>query len=150
MVATCAATVDALHTLGVTRLCLIDPPWFDSGLNDLGRTYYQDAGFDVLFSAPCALPSGQTLIQPGDLHDWVADHVPVDAEAVVIGGNGFRAVGAIESLEITLGRPVLSANQVLLWSALRAAHTDTSQITGYGQLFTLDTPPSVHPAVESQ
>ncbi|MFI9103621.1 maleate cis-trans isomerase [Streptomyces fildesensis] len=138
VVATCAAAVDALHTLGATRICLIDPPWFDTELDDLGRAYYQDAGFDVVFSAPCALPSGQKLIRPGDLHDWAAEHVPESAEAVVIGGNGFRAVGAIESLETTLGRPVLTANQVLLWAALRAAHTDTTQITGYGRLFTLD------------
>ena len=138
VVATCAATVDALHTLGVARLCLIDPPWFDVGLNDLGRAYYTDAGFDVPFAAPCGLASGQTLIQPGDLHDWVADHVPDDAEAVVLGGNGFRAVGVIEELEATLCRPVLTANQALLWSALRAAGLSTTEINGYGKLFTLD------------
>jgi maleate isomerase len=31
---------------------------------------------------------------------------------VFIGGNGFRAIGAIASLEEDLGCPVLSANQV--------------------------------------
>jgi maleate isomerase len=138
VVATCSATVDALHALGVARLCLIDPPWFDVGLNDLGRAYYTDAGFDVALAAPCGLASGQALIQPGDLHDWVADHAPDDAEAVVLGGNGFRAVGVIEKLEATLGRPVLTANQALLWSALRATGLSTTAITRYGKLFTLD------------
>jgi maleate isomerase len=142
VVATCAATVDALHALGVASLCLIDPPWFDVGLNDLGRTYYRDAGFDVPLAASCGLASGQTLIEPGDLHDWVAAHVPDDAEAVVIGGNGFRAVGVIDQLEATLRRPVLTANQVLLWSALHAADTSTTEITGYGRLFTLDITPA--------
>ncbi|MFG2979779.1 maleate cis-trans isomerase [Streptomyces sp. NPDC048258] len=135
VVATCAATVEALRVLGVTRLCLVDPPWFDAELNGLGRAYYLAAGFDVPYAAPCGLPSGQGLIRPDALHDWVAPRVPDAAEAVVVGGNGFRAVGAVEALEATLGRPVLTANQVLLWAALRAAAAPTDGITGYGRLF---------------
>lgn len=141
VVATCAAVVEALRLLGVSRMGLVDPPWFDTGLNALGRAYYEAAGFDVRFSSPCSLPSGQALIQPGDLYDWVTGHVPGSAEAVVIGGNGFRAVGTIERLEATLGRPVLTANQVLLWAALRAAGTGTAGIIGYGRLFDLPAPP---------
>ncbi|OAR23623.1 maleate cis-trans isomerase [Streptomyces sp. ERV7] len=140
VVATCASTVEALRLLGATRLSLVDPPWFDTELNGLGRAYYEAAGFEVCFSAPCGLPSGQALIRPGELHDWVAAHVPEEAEAVVVGGNGFRAVGMVENLELTLGRPVLTANQVLLWAALRAADSGTAAITGYGRLFALDTP----------
>lgn len=135
VVTTCAAAVEALRALGAGRIALVDPPWFDETLNDLGRGYYEDAGFEVPYAAPCGLPSGQTLIGPRALHDWVAAHVPDTAEAVVIGGNGFRAVGAIAALEATLGRPVLTANQVLLWAALRAAGAATTGITGYGRLF---------------
>jgi maleate isomerase len=46
-----------------------------------------------------------------------------------------RAVGAIAALESELGRPVLTANQVLLWAALRAAGADSATVEGYGQLF---------------
>jgi maleate isomerase len=53
---------------------------------------------------------------------------------VFVGGNGFRAVGTIDALESTLGRPVLTANQVLLWAALRATRAPTA-IDGYGRLF---------------
>ncbi|MFG2879505.1 maleate cis-trans isomerase [Streptomyces sp. NPDC048337] len=135
VVATCAATVEALRALGVARLALVDPPWFDETLTDLGRGYYEESGFEVPYAAPCELPSGQTLIRPDALHDWVAAHTPDAAGAVVVGGNGFRAVGAIEALETTLGRPVLTANQTLLWAALRAAGAPTHAITGYGRLF---------------
>ncbi|MCX4782939.1 maleate cis-trans isomerase family protein [Streptomyces sp. NBC_01264] len=135
VVATCAATAEALRALDVGRLALVDPPWFDETLSDLGRGYYEDAGFEVPYAAPCGLPSGQTLIGPRALHDWVSAQVPDTAEAVVIGGNGFRAVGAIAALEATLGRPVLTANQTLLWAALRAAATPTTPITDYGRLF---------------
>jgi maleate isomerase len=65
--------------------------------------------------------------------------VPVEADAVFIGGNGLRAVGTIEALEEDLGIPVLTANQVLLWHLLRLAGTRTP-VTGYGRLFDRDLP----------
>ncbi|MCX4547001.1 maleate cis-trans isomerase [Streptomyces sp. NBC_01565] len=135
VVATCSATTQALRTLEAGRIALVDPPWFSAELNHLGRAYYEAAGFGVVYAAPCSLPSGQQLIRPAELHDWVVGRVPADADAVVVGGNGFRAVGAVESIERTLRRPVLTANQVLLWAALRAAGTPAVGIEGYGQLF---------------
>ncbi|MCT9092500.1 maleate cis-trans isomerase [Streptomyces sp. ASQP_92] len=141
VVATCAAMVEALRVIGASRPALVDPPWFDTELNELGRRYYQDAGFEVPFSAPCSLPSGQTLVRPADLYEWVSAHVPERADAVVLGGNGLRAVGVIERLELRLERPVLTPNQVLLWAMLRAAGTFTDDITGYGRLFSLPEPP---------
>ncbi|MFE1560163.1 maleate cis-trans isomerase [Streptomyces sp. NPDC058734] len=135
VVATCAAAVGALRALGVERFALVDPPWFDATLSDLGRGYYEEAGFEVPYAAPCGLPSGQALIRPDALYGWVLEQVPDAAQAVVVGGNGFRAVGVIEALEAELERPVLTANQVLLWAALRAAGEPVDGVTGYGRLF---------------
>jgi maleate isomerase len=45
-------------------------------------------------------------------------------------------VGVIEALEADLDRPVLSANQVLLWAALVTAGADPAMIDGYGRVFT--------------
>jgi maleate isomerase len=130
-----AAAVTALHGFGVQRVALVDPPWFDAKLNGLGRDYFQAARFDVIFAAPAELTSDQRRITPGDLFKWVRKNVPTTAEAVIIGGNGFRAVGAIDALEAELGRPVLTANQVLLWAALRATGADPATVKGYGRLF---------------
>ena len=130
-----AATVAALRETGAQRIALVSPPWFDAELDELGRRYYQSADFEVVRSGPCDLPSDQSRITPSDLYDQVCRHTPDDADAVVIGGNGFRAVGAIAALEQTLKRPVLTANQALLWAALRAAGADTSAVAGYGRIF---------------
>ena len=135
VVAACGAAVEGLRVLGARRIALVDPPWFDTELNELGRRYYESAGFEVVYSVPCGLPSDQAKITPSDLHAWVSEHVPTDAEAIVIGGNGFRAVGAIAALEEDLGRPVVTANQALLWAALRAAHADPGSVIDYGRLF---------------
>ena len=87
--------MEGLRVLGARRIALIDPPWFDTELNGLGARYYESAGFEVVYSSPCGLPSDQTKITPAELHAWVSEHVSTtDAEAIVFGGNGFRAVGA--------------------------------------------------------
>ncbi len=49
--------------------------------------------------------------------------------------------GAIQALEEDLGRPVLTANQVTFWQALRLSGV-RAPIPGYGQLFALEPPAS--------
>src|ERR687883_263032 len=127
VVAACGAAVEGLRVLGARRMALIDPPWFDTKLNGLGRRYYESAGFEVVYSSPCSLESDQKKITPSDLHAWVSEQVSTtDAEAIVFGGNGFRTVGAIGALEEDLGRAVVTPNQALLWAALRMTEADPS------------------------
>ncbi len=135
VVATCAAAVQALRALGTSRIAAVDPPWFDAELGRLGQRYYESVGFEVVRSGPCGLPSDQARITPADLHRWVTENAPAEADAIVIGGNGFRAVGAIAALEEGLQRPVVTANQALLWGSLRAAGADPRAVGGYGALF---------------
>lgn len=134
VVATCSAAVAALRTLGVERVVLLDPPWFDGELNALGAAYFAAQDFDVVHHAPCDLPSDQHRIEPSALFSYAHDHVPANADGIFIGGNGMRAVGVIDALEQALGRPVLTANQVLLWGLLAAAGA-RSTVVGYGRLF---------------
>src|SRR5688572_27198816 len=74
-----AAAVTALGGFGVERVALVDPPWFDSELNGLGRDYFRTAGFDVVFAEPAGLPSDQRSISPQGLFDWVRENVPATA-----------------------------------------------------------------------
>jgi maleate isomerase len=132
--ATCASAVLALRTLDIARLALVHPPWFDDALNDLGAAYFQSQGVHVVSSASADLSGDPGQIEAADVCEWTSRHVADDAEAVFIGGNGFRAAGAIEPLETAIQRPVITANQVLLWGLLARADA-AFDITGYGQLF---------------
>jgi maleate isomerase len=134
VVATCASAVAGLRALDARRIALIDPPWFDAELDQLGAEYFKSQDFDVVFHAPCGLPSNQRSINPTELYDWIIRHTPEEADAVFIGGNGFRSVGVIAALEEDLGRPVLTANQALLWGTLRAARSHPMP-RRYGALF---------------
>ena len=102
---------------------------------------FQSKGFKVVYNGPAGLPSDQQAIQPDQLYDWVRSHVPKSAEAVFIGGNGFRAISVIKALEETLDRPVLSANQVAFWCALRLSGT-RAPVANYGRIFEFDLPSS--------
>ena len=137
VVSTCAAAVLALRSVRAQRLALVNPPWFDAELDALGATFFTAQGFDVVSHGRCGLPSKQRSINPPELYDWVREHTPDSAEAVFIGGNGCRAVGVIEALEQDLQRPVLTANQVLLWRCLRVADVHLKP-HGYGRLFDSD------------
>jgi maleate isomerase len=134
VVATCASAVLALGVLDVERIALVDPPWFDAELNELGAAYFRSQGFDIVSSASAGLSQDPRQIDADSVFEWTSRHVPDDVEAVFIGGNGFRAAGAIAPLERTLGRPVLTSNQTLLWNLLAHAGA-TFRIRGYGQLF---------------
>ena len=134
VLATCASAVLALLVLNVERIALVDPPWFDGELNELGSAYFQSVGFDVVSSSSAGLSLDPRQIETAAVIKWTSQHVSENAEAVFIGGNGFRVVGAIAALEAAIGRPVLSSNQVLLWNLLARAGA-TFEVSGYGRLF---------------
>jgi maleate isomerase len=129
-------------------VALIHPPWFSAELNALGREYFGQQGFEVVHAAPYEAeaaggprPVHERVLDPGALYEWARSHVPPSAEAVYIGGNGFRAVGAIDTLEQDLGRPVLTANQAAFWHALRLSGA-RAPVVGYGQIFGRELPAS--------
>jgi maleate isomerase len=128
------AALLALRAQRVRRLALIDPPWFSAELNRMGAEYFRSQGIDVVYAAPAGLTNSQHDQHPGQLYEWVRAKVPAAAEAVLVGGNGFRAVGVIEALEEDLGRPVFTANQVTFWNALRYAGV-RAPVVHYGRIF---------------
>lgn len=131
---TCSAAERALRLLGVRRISVVHPSWWSDQSNEEGRAYWRAAGFEVL---QCIrMPGSRSLaeVAAADVFDFVTAHTPSAAEAVLLGGNGLRAVGAIRALEARLGKPVLSANQVLLWEALRAIG-QAERVTNYGSIF---------------
>jgi maleate isomerase len=134
VVGTCASAVRALRLLNVRRIALMHPPWFDEELNQLGASYFGSQGFEVVSSASAELAPDPDQIEPAAVVEWGSRHIPGDADAVFIGGNGFRAAAAIDALERRTGRPVLESNQLLLWEILAQTGSNLS-VRGFGRLF---------------
>lgn len=130
----CQAAVEACQILGVRRIALIHPPWFPDAVNQAGTAYFRGHGFEVTSATQVHPVREFTEVYPAEVYEWTRTHVSPNAEAVFVGGNGLRAIGIISALEQDLGRPVLTANQVAFWYALRQAHIGAT-VSGYGQIF---------------
>ena len=129
-----SALVIALRSLHAERIALIHPPWYSDDLDALGAAYFQNQGIDVLSHGQVKLRVDYGDMTPDQIYEWVISHTPDNADVAVIGGGGFRAIGAIATIETTLGLPVLSANQAAFWLALRLSGIDDT-LSGYGQIF---------------
>lgn len=124
----------ALRAVNARRVAIIHPPWFSEETNDRGGTYFRGQGFAVVSCARLLPLRDFQEVPPAEVHRWAATTVPNEAEAVLIAGNGLRAVGVINALEDTLSRPVLTANQVTFWRALERLE-GRPQVTQFGRLF---------------
>jgi maleate isomerase len=113
-----ASVVDVLRRSDVRRLSLVHPPWFGHDRNAWGAAYFRDQGFTVVQAELAGVAEDPELVEPDDIVDWVSSHIHGDAEAVFLGGNGFRAARAVPELEKRLGCLVVESNQVLLGSVL--------------------------------
>ncbi len=132
-----AALADALEALDVHRLAVVHPPWYSEELNDMGKAYFSARGFQIASCARITPARKFTEVAAEEVHDWIVANTPSQAEAVVVAGNGLRAVGAIDALEASLERPVITANQAMLWKGLRLAGAP-AHLEQYGRLLKLE------------
>jgi maleate isomerase len=134
------AATAAFRALEAERIALVHGPFFTDDFDQKGAAYFQERRFEVVHVShllpPVEVPHPNTgsVASPAEIYEWVRSHVPSSAHAVFIGGNAVRAIGVIAALEEDLRRPVLTANQVSLWYALRTAGSEVV-IDDYGQLF---------------
>ncbi|MFG1907609.1 hypothetical protein [Kribbella sp. NPDC048928] len=134
---TSLSAVAALRLRQVRSVSLVHPPWFGQSLNDLGAEYFRSQGFEVVEARLADLPDDPDKIEPAMVVEYVAQHLSPRADAVFLGGNGFRAARAVHALETRTRRLVLEANQVLLWSVLRSAGAPTA-LAAFGTLLAVD------------
>ena len=128
------AAVAALRMLKANRISIMHPPWFSAETNANGERYYRRHGFQVVRCERMTPARTFTEVQPDEVFERARALMSSDAEALVVAGNGLRAVGVIAALETELEQPVVTANQVLLWAALRHLG-GANAVTRYGRIF---------------
>lgn len=135
VVTTGQALLAAVAHFDATNVLLVDPPWFPAELTELGKNWLERNGVGVARAEAAGLPSGQGNIAPDALHSWLCSATQ-GIDLVLIGGNGFRAVGVVRAVEQDTGVPVVTANTALLWHTLNTVGWPTAQLARYGQIFT--------------
>lgn len=136
----CQSVLLALQTLGMNKLTMINPPWFPEELTNRGANYFRVSGVDVVCAESArGLASDPLSVTPKKMFEWVRSRVPDSAECVFLGGGGLRAISVIAALEEEIAKPVITANQIAFWHAIRLAGFKES-LDGYGAIFDCQLP----------
>jgi maleate isomerase len=118
-VTTSGALLEALAALGVRRLAIATP--YDEEVTDRLRDYLVEADADVVSRAHLGLDAGIWTVLYDVTARLIREADSPDAEAVFVSCTNLPTYDLIAPLERDLGKPVLTANQVTMWSALRLA-----------------------------
>lgn len=127
------ALIQALTALQVKRL-VIAAPWSEA-TNVTSAAFIEASGFSVL--AHRALGHVSNL-EIGLLGEQTAYDLGValdrpEAQAVMLACGNWLTMGIVDRLESTIGKPVLTTNQVSLWAVLRLAGYH-APVFGWGRL----------------
>jgi maleate isomerase len=117
-VTTSGALLDALAALGVGTVAIATP--YDAEITRRLATYLAEAGHRVVGSAYLGLDADIARVDARTVRRLAVAADNRDADAVFVSCTNLRTFDLIADLEQELGKPVLSANQVSLWAALRS------------------------------
>ncbi|WP_222854301.1 hypothetical protein [Fodinicola acaciae] len=141
-VTTSSALIDALQTLGIRRLAVLTP-YVDS-LTERLVDFLRGYGVRTTKSVSLGMLADIWTLPYQDIVRHVRALDTPEAEAIFVSCTNVATYDIIAPLERELGKPVLSANQVTMWAALRAAGLPAPRC---GQLlFQPDVPSAAAPA----
>ncbi|BDU07601.1 Asp/Glu/hydantoin racemase [Nocardia cyriacigeorgica] len=115
-VTTSGALVEAIGHLGISRISVITP--YDEILTGKLHEFLGEAGCAVVRSDHLGLGGGIWKVNYRTIAERIfgADHP--DAEAIFVSCTNLPTYDIIEPLEMALGKPVLTANQLTMWACL--------------------------------
>ncbi|MFJ4922116.1 decarboxylase [Streptomyces sp. NPDC088725] len=114
---TSGALVEALEALGIGRLALVTP--YTESVTQSLEEYLGESGVSVTGRAFLGLTRDIWKVPYRSVMDMARQAVAGAADALFISCTNLATYDAIPQLEAELQMPVLSANQVTMWSALR-------------------------------
>jgi maleate isomerase len=119
-VTTSGALVDALNSLGVRRLAVGTP--YTPELGERLPPFLAEFGFEVVNLVNMGLEEGIGSVLDDQVVALADAAMDPRAEAVFLSCTNLPTLHLLAGLADRLGVPVLSANQVTMWAALRAAN----------------------------
>ncbi|MBM4409591.1 MAG: Asp/Glu racemase [Chloroflexi bacterium] len=120
-VTTTGAFLDALRVLGARRVGLATP--YPPRIAAAFTAFMREAGFDVAAQADRNMVDFERVVaSTADEMAALVDRVAApDVDVVFLAGTNTPAMELLPALAARAQRPVLSANQVTIWSSLRVA-----------------------------
>ncbi len=129
------ALVQALKTLGISRIGLASP--YVAQINNQAIAFLADCGIETVSRADIggALSNhGQGELIPDAVFALGQRADSAEAQAIVLSCTDMRSIECLERLETATGKPVVSSNQAMLFAALKALDIDSGAVN-CGRLF---------------
>jgi maleate isomerase len=126
-VTTSGGLLTALRFLGIRRVALGTP--YVAELGALLADFVAEAGFEPVSLANLDLEGGIADLALDEVERLAAAAHTPHAEALFLSCTNLPTAGVLAGLEARYGMPVLSANQVTMWAALRATGRETPLTT---------------------
>lgn len=128
------AFAHAVQALGARRVAIAAT--YPTDVAECFHDFLGDAGAEVVST------QGSGIITAAEVGTWGREEVlrlalagdHPDAEAVLLPDTALHTAAWLDDLEETVGKPVLTANQVTVWEGLRLIGADTRR-GGLGTLF---------------
>jgi maleate isomerase len=133
---TSTGVLEALAALNVKKVAVATP--YAAVVNEAEKAFLDGSGFQVTSIIGPLLSDSKLVpqIPPGEMYRLAREADTRDADAVFISCTGLHVLGIIDMLEKDLCKPVITSNQVSLWSALKRVSIH-EKIEGLGKLFIL-------------
>lgn len=127
------AMVDGLKAIGAKRVAVLSP--HPPEIAEKLKGYLEESGFEIpsLLALGLDIPAINNT-SPGDIYRHVRSMDLSNVDAIFIAATNFRAIDVIEAIEADIGLPVVSSNQVVMWTALRKLGI-ADKPAGYGRLW---------------
>ena len=116
-ITTSGALLSALDHLGISRVSIATP--YVENVTERLADFLAEAGVTVVGSAHLGLLDRIWRVPYRDVSELISVADTSKAEAIFVSCTNLSTFDVIASLEEHLGKPVLTANQVTLWAALR-------------------------------
>ena len=130
------AITEALKLFQLKKLVLISP--YVAATNQHEIRFLSEAGFDVIHDLGLGLRGGAQYINvtPQRWKEIALENIRPEADGYLLSCTNTTMIEAIEELEQSLKKPVVTSNQAVLWASLRKLGVN-ARPNGLGQLFNL-------------
>ena len=127
------ACVEALRTLGASRISLISP--YHPGGDEHVQSFFGDSGFEIIkhLGLECSSAVANANVSHRELLHTALEADTSDVDVLVQVGSNLPMLRVIASIELVAGKPVIAVNAATLWHGLRR-NGFQDQFDGFGTL----------------
>lgn len=130
------ASLAALDRFGATKLAVLTP--YTDDVNSAIAAHLNACGKEICAFTSFHIEDNEVMatLPPEAIFQAALEADRPEADALFISCTAIRAVDAVERIEQTLGKPVVTANQAMIWQSLRwSGHAGA--VAGHGRLLRL-------------